>query len=50
MQIGIRLHDTRPLALPERLAHTREQGFTCAHVALAKVIDLSLIHISEPRD
>ena len=39
MQIGIRLHDTRPLALPERLAHTREQGFTCAHVALAKVID-----------
>ena len=39
MQIGIRLHDTLPMALPERLAHTREQGFSCAHVALSKVID-----------
>lgn len=27
------------MALPQRLAHTREQGFTCAHVALGKVID-----------
>ena len=39
MQIGIRLHDTVKMALPQRLAHTREQGFTCAHVALGKVID-----------
>ena len=39
MQIGIRLHDTLPMALPERLAHTRKQGFSCAHVALSKVID-----------
>ena len=36
MQIGIRLHDTVKMALPQRLAHTREQGFTCAHVALSK--------------
>ena len=27
------------MALPERLAHTRKQGFSCAHVALSKVID-----------
>lgn len=39
MQIGIRLHDTEKMALPQRLAHTREQGFSCAHVALGKVID-----------
>jgi sugar phosphate isomerase/epimerase len=39
MQIGIRLHDTSALSLEERLKITREQGFTCAHVALSRVIN-----------
>lgn len=38
MQIGIRLHDTKPVSLEERLQIVKEQGFTCAHVALSKVI------------
>ncbi len=39
MQIGIRLHDTEGLVLQERLAWVKSQGFTCAHVALSKVIN-----------
>ena len=39
MNIGIRLHDTAPGTLRERLCFAREQGFTCAHVALSKVLD-----------
>ena len=39
MNIGIRLHDTLPGALPERLGFAKEQGFSCAHVALSKVMD-----------
>ncbi len=39
MNIGIRLHDTKPGSLRERLAYAREQGFSCAHVALSKVLD-----------
>ncbi len=38
MQLGIRLHDVRELPLKERLQLAAEQGFTCAHVALSKVI------------
>lgn len=38
MQIGIRLHDTVNLPLEERLDIVREQGFSCAHLALSKVI------------
>lgn len=38
MQIGIRLHDTKELPLEERLVHVREQGFSCVHLALSKVI------------
>jgi sugar phosphate isomerase/epimerase len=38
MQLGIRLHDTKPFTLEERLNITKQQGFTCAHVALSKVI------------
>ena len=38
MRIGIRLHDTKPGTLKERLAFARAQGFTCAHVALSKVL------------
>ena len=39
MQIGIRLHDAKDLPLEERLAVVREQGFTCGHMALSKVMD-----------
>lgn len=39
MQIGIRLHDTKKLPLEERLQNVHEQGFTCGHLALSKVID-----------
>ena len=39
MNIGIRLHDTEPGTLKERLAFARAQGFSCAHVALSKVLD-----------
>lgn len=39
MNIGIRLHDTEPGSLKERLAFARAQGFSCAHVALSKVLD-----------
>ncbi|TAH67126.1 MAG: sugar phosphate isomerase/epimerase [Anaerolineaceae bacterium] len=38
MQIGIRLHDTLPLSLEERLSIVKEQGFTCVQLALSKVI------------
>lgn len=38
MQIGIRLHDTKDLPLPERLDEVNRQGFSCVHLALSKVI------------
>lgn len=38
MNIGIRLHDTLGNTLREHLANAREQGFTCAHLALSKTI------------
>lgn len=37
LQLGIRLHDVAPGTLEERLAIAKEQGFTCAHLALGKV-------------
>ena len=39
MNIGIRLHDTAPGSLEERLGFARAQGFSCAHLALSKVLD-----------
>jgi len=39
VNIGIRLHDTAAGTLRERAAAARAQGFTCAHVALTKVMD-----------
>ncbi len=39
MKIGIRLHDTAPGTLKERLGYARDQGFCCAHVALSKVLN-----------
>lgn len=38
MNIGIRLHDTLPGTLAERLGYGRAQGFTCAHLALSKAV------------
>ncbi len=38
MNIGIRLHDCQGNTLEDRLSHAREQGFSCAHVALSKTI------------
>ncbi len=38
MQIGIRLHDVAPGTLEERVKIAHEQGFTCAHLALAKTV------------
>ncbi len=38
MQIGLRLHDSAELPLPERLAAIRAQGFACVHMALAKTM------------
>ena len=38
MRYGIRLHDTAPGTLRERLSFAREQGFTCAHIALSKLL------------
>ena len=38
MNIGIRLHDTAPGTLKERLSFARAQGFTCAHVALGMTL------------
>lgn len=38
MQFGIRLHDAVQAPLEERLKSIKKQGFTCAHVALSKVI------------
>lgn len=38
MQIGLRLHDAVKLPIEERLQEVRKQGFTCAHLALSKVM------------
>ena len=38
MRYGIRLHDTAPGTLRERLASAKAQGFTCAHIALSKLL------------
>lgn len=38
MQLGIRLHDTKNLPLEERLNEVNNQGFSCVHLALSKVI------------
>lgn len=38
MQLGIRLHDVKKGTIEERLETARQQGFSCAHVALSKLI------------
>lgn len=39
MQLGLRLHDAMELPLEERLWVIKQQGFSCAHVALPRVIN-----------
>ncbi len=39
MNIGIRLHDTAPGSLEERLGFAKAQGFSCAHLALSKAVE-----------
>lgn len=39
MQLGLRLHDTEAVSLEERIKIIKQQGFTCAHMALTKVIN-----------
>ncbi len=36
--IGLRLHDTAPGTLSERAGYAADQGFTCVHLALSKVL------------
>lgn len=38
MNIGIRLHDTLPGTLAERLGYAKKQGFACAHLAMSKAV------------
>ena len=38
MNIGIRLHDTAPGTLEQRLGFAKAQGFSCVHLALSKVL------------
>ena len=38
VNIGIRLHDTAPGTLRQRLGFARAQGFSCAHIALAMTV------------
>lgn len=38
MNIGLRLHDAAGATLEEKLSHAHDQGFTCCHIALSKVI------------
>ena len=38
MNIGIRLHDTRPGTLRERLSYAAAQGFSCVQLAMGKAV------------
>lgn len=38
MDIGIRLHDTLPGTLAQRLTCARRQGFSCTHLAMSKAV------------
>lgn len=38
MNIGIRLHDTQPGTLRERLGYAAAQGFTCVQLAMSKAV------------
>lgn len=38
MEIGLRLHDAAGTGLEEKMRNAREQGFTCCHIAMSKVV------------
>lgn len=38
LQFGLRLHDAEPLPIEQLLPVVRQKGFTCAHLALSKVM------------
>lgn len=38
MNIGIRLHDTKPGTLRERLGYAQAQGFSCVQLAMSKAV------------
>jgi len=38
LQIGIRLHDTMEIPLPKRLDQIKKDGFSCAHLAISKLL------------
>ncbi|MDD3368937.1 MAG: sugar phosphate isomerase/epimerase [Lachnospiraceae bacterium] len=38
MQLGIRLHDTENMPFESRIANVHTQGFTCAHLAISKLL------------
>ena len=42
MQVGIRLHDVAEGTIEQRAQIAREQGFSCAHVALSKLCDYKM--------
>lgn len=42
MQVGIRLHDVAKGTIEQRAHTAREQGFSCAHIALSKLCDYKM--------
>ena len=38
MQIGLRFHDAKVLPFEERIREVKNQGFSCVHMALSKVM------------
>ena len=42
MQVGIRLHDVAQGTIEQRAHTSREQGFSCAHIALSKLCDYKM--------
>ena len=42
MQVGIRLHDVTAGTIEQRAHTAKEQGFSCAHIALSKLCDYKM--------
>ena len=40
IQFGLRLHDAEKLPMEQLLPLVREKGFTCAHLALSKAMNI----------
>ena len=41
--VGLRLHDTKPGTLAERVFYAKQQGFQCCHLALSKTLGKDMI-------